>query len=275
MCGIFVIRANFYRGYMKRLLGLLLLFFSVDAVSMSRVFEPSRRIASRNTQLSFNTPRNFGTTHFIAGYKNPQNSVVEGAEKKQVFFDDRPPIIGASSAHLLDKARQTQSFFTTIHDISSIILTIISESKENIDVEAFSLTDKRITDALIAAHKRGVRVRVIMDAGNMKQPYSKAQRLIDNGIAVCSYNPQLRPNYKKKSAYEPLMHHKCIVADGVVITGSANATRAAQRDNIENITILRDPQTVQEHRQEFERLKTYCDECKPVRMVGNKIVAAE
>ncbi len=260
---------------MKRLLVVCLLFFSVDVVSKSRVFEPGGRITSRSTQLCLNTPRNFGTTHFIEGYKNPQSSVADVAEKKPVFSDTRPPIIGASSAHLIDETRQTQSFFTTIHDIGSIVLKVISESKESINVAAFSLTDKRIADALIAAHKRGVRVRVIMDAGNMKQSHSKAQKLIDNGIFVCSYNPQLRPNYKKQGAYEPLMHHKCIVADDVVITGSANSTRAAQRDNIENINILRDPQTVQEHRQEFERLKKYCDECKSVRMVSNKIVAAE
>jgi phosphatidylserine/phosphatidylglycerophosphate/cardiolipin synthase-like enzyme len=57
------------------------------------------------------------------------------------------------------------------------------------------------------------------------------------------------------------MHHKLIVADDFVVTGSANFTKAGQKTNIENITVLRDRQTVDEYHAEFERLKKYCVRC--------------
>jgi phosphatidylserine/phosphatidylglycerophosphate/cardiolipin synthase-like enzyme len=72
----------------------------------------------------------------------------------------------------------------------------------------------------------------------------------------------LGPDYQKKEWADPLMHHKCYVIDDLVITGSANATKAAQNDNIENINILRDLHAVEEHRQEFARLKAYCKKYK-------------
>lgn len=216
----------------------------------------------KNAQISFNSPEHtFGRTHFIVGYESPVQLSVQDQESS-VVVNNKPFIVNASSAHLIDYSRNTQSFFTTVHDIASIILKMLEDAQKDITVAAYALTDKRIADALIAAHKRGVRVCVIVDGGKRKERYSKTQKLLNNGISVWSYDCSLRPDYKKKDWSEPLMHHKCFVIDDAVITGSANATKAAQFDNIENINILRDPHAVEEHRQEFTRLKKYCVECK-------------
>ena len=130
-------------------------------------------------------------------------------------------------------------------------------------IAAFTLTDQRIADLIIEKYKNGINVCVIVDASNMKQAYSKVHTLIKNKVPVWRYNPALNPHYKKNGLSEPFMHHKCIeVDDDVVVTGSANLTKAGQKSNIENINILRDKQAIDEHRQEFERLKKYCIECK-------------
>lgn len=248
---------------MKKMLSILMVCFSLPLVSMQRAMQSSTRaVRPKSMQLFTNAPRSFGTTHFIVGQKNPPQSLINSANSAPTKVNALPFIINGSSTHLIDETRSTQAFFTTVHDIRSIILKLLKDAKKSITIAAFSLTDKDIANALIAAQKRGVEVSVIMDPGKMKERYSKSQTLINNGISVWCYDCGLRPNYKKKDWLEPLMHHKCMVIDDVVITGSANATKAAQADNIENINILRDSQTVEEHRQEFTRLKKFCVECK-------------
>jgi phosphatidylserine/phosphatidylglycerophosphate/cardiolipin synthase-like enzyme len=166
-------------------------------------------------------------------------------------------------AELVDKNRITQSFFTSIHDLSDIILNQLSGAKKSLYIAAFNLTDNRIADLLIEKQKLGVDVCVITDASNMKHTYSKIHKLIDNKVPVWRYSPALNPNYIHRNLSEPLMHHKCMCIDNeVVITGSANLTKSGQRDNVENINILRDVQAVNEHCQEIKRLKKYCIECK-------------
>lgn len=210
-----------------------------------------------NSQVCLNnTPPTFGTTHFIVGYDEKASPKKEKkrhvAHKKQQFCDN---------VSCLDKNRMTQSFFTTIHDLSPILLELMSDAKGCLYIAAFSLTDMRIVDHLKNAHKNGVKVCVITDASNMKQVHNKVQILVNADIPVWYYKPSLNPQYKKGGLSEPFMHHKLIVADDFVVTGSANFTKAGQKTNIENITVLRDRQTVDEYHAEFERLKKYCVRC--------------
>ncbi len=224
----------------------------------------------QNVQLCLNTSSNFGTTHFIVGYKDNQF-----IDKSQDTIDTSHTIVNTkrtskelsrkkqnNGAELIDSNRTTQSFFTTIHDISDILLQIISQAQKSLYIATFNLTDQRIANLIVEKHKNGVDVCIIVDAGNMKQMHSKIQYLINNNICVLSYDPSLNPLYKKNGLSEPLMHHKCIIVDDeIVITGSANLTKAAQKNNVENINILRDKEAVKEHCQERQRLKKYCTEC--------------
>jgi phosphatidylserine/phosphatidylglycerophosphate/cardiolipin synthase-like enzyme len=214
-------------------------------------------VSSKNPKLFFNNaPPTFGRTHFIVGYEHKSHPKIQKkyvVHKKQQFSD---------SASGLDKKRVTQSFFTTIHDLSPILLEIMADAKECLYIAAFNLTDMRIVDYLKHAYENGIDVCVITDASNMKHAHSKMQILINDNIPVWYYKPSLNPQYKKGLS-EPCMHHKLIVGDDFVVTGSANFTKAGQKTNIENITIVRDKQTVDEYHAEFERLKKYCVRCTP------------
>jgi phosphatidylserine/phosphatidylglycerophosphate/cardiolipin synthase-like enzyme len=240
---------------MKRLNYLLLsLFFFI--VSAQHI-EALPKIKVNNTQLSFNnTPPTFGTTHFIIGY---EEKPVTKKERKR--HSNHKKQQACNDISCLDKTRITQSFFTTIHDLSPILLEIMSDTKRCLYLAAFSLTDMRIVDHLKNAHQNGVNVCVITDASNMKQAHNKVQILVNADIPVWYYKPSLNPQYKKSGLSEPFMHHKLVVGDDFVVTGSANFTKAGQKTNIENITVLRDKQTVDEYHAEFERLKKYCVRC--------------
>ena len=248
--------------HMKKFLAGWILFSFVQTTAMTTVLRQTKRINPRNKQLCLNSPRDFGT-HFIVGSKNQRISAIKTTPVKNISVNQQPFIVNGSSAHLIDESRQTQSFFTTVHNITSIIVHVIAQAQKSIMLAAFCLTDITIANALIEAHKKGVDVCIIVDSGKMKERSSKVQKLIKNNMCVYQYDCSLRPHYTKKDWCEPLMHHKCVVIDDtLVITGSANATKAAQNDNIENINILRDSLAVEEHHQEFERLKKYCIKCK-------------
>jgi phosphatidylserine/phosphatidylglycerophosphate/cardiolipin synthase-like enzyme len=209
-------------------------------------------------QLCFNNvPSNFGTTHFIRGYACKKDINPYFEKKNVVSYIE--PIINGSSVHLLDESRSVQSFFPSVHNVLSIIIHILSQAKKSIYIAAFALTDNRISKELIEAHKKGIDVSVIMDASNVKQPYSKGQMLVDNKISVKCYDPTLRDNYKKKQ-FTPLMHRKCCIVDRkIVITGSTNFTRAAE-NNAEDINVIRCKDTVYEQITEYERM----DKCSTI-----------
>jgi len=219
----------------------------------------SKRSWGKNTQVSLNTPRNFGTTHFIRGYKHTPPTAFQTIP---IDVPQPNPIINKSSAHLIDPTCHTQVFFPSIHHITSIIIDIIKNAQNSITIAIYSLTEKNIAHELIAAHKRGIKVCIFADGGKIQEKSSKIPHLVKNGIPVFWYDCSLRDGYQKSNWIDALMHHKYMIIDGLVVTGSANLTDAAQTRNMENILISRYAPVVEAYRQESERLKKLCVACK-------------
>jgi phosphatidylserine/phosphatidylglycerophosphate/cardiolipin synthase-like enzyme len=102
------------------------------------------------------------------------------------------------------------------------------------------LTNSKIADSLIAAHRRGVDVRILADARqHVENPGSLLPVLVRAGVPVW-----LETRYKNA-------HNKVIVidvadSDPVVITGSFNFTWSAQNMNAENLLIIRGNATLAE-----------------------------
>ena len=105
-------------------------------------------------------------------------------------------------------------------------------ARRQILVQAFILTSRPITDALVAARQRGIDVRVLMDAGQIdKNSSERLRQLRGAGIPVW-----LETDYRNA-------HNKVIIIDAplasaTVITGSYNFTWSAQHKNAENILVL-------------------------------------
>jgi phosphatidylserine/phosphatidylglycerophosphate/cardiolipin synthase-like enzyme len=82
---------------------------------------------------------------------------------------------------------------------------------------------------LLEAHKRGVKVEVILDKSNLTEKYSSVNFLVNNGIPT------------RIDAAHAIAHNKIMIIDGeTVITGSFNFTRAAEEKNAENLLAIRD-----------------------------------
>jgi phosphatidylserine/phosphatidylglycerophosphate/cardiolipin synthase-like enzyme len=121
------------------------------------------------------------------------------------------------------------------------ILEVLGRASREIWVAAYVLTDTRITQALVKAHQRGVRVRVVIDARNLAN--SRDETLKQAGIDV------------RKDGNPYTMHHKVMVVDGEwVVTGSYNFTNSGFARNNENLLILRDSSLAQRYQREVEAI---------------------
>ena len=87
-------------------------------------------------------------------------------------------------------------------------------AKKTIDLAIFSFTNNDLADALIAAHERGVKVRIITDDEAMKGKGADTQRMADAGIPC-----------RTDSEEQYHMHNKFMVVDQtILLTGSFNWT---------------------------------------------------
>ncbi len=118
----------------------------------------------------------------------------------------------------------------------------IASARKQVLVQAYDFTSKPIGSALVEAHRRGVDVRVILDAEQLRFKNYEVDYLARGGIPVTV-------DSKHNNA-----HNKVMIIDGeTVITGSFNFTKAAQRENAENVVFIRDAAIAREYIANFDR----------------------
>jgi len=141
--------------------------------------------------------------------------------------------IPAQAAEALPAQGTVQVAFTPWDNAEAMIVEAIRRAKGQILVQAFSFTSRALTNALMAARRRGVDVQVMADR---EQTYSgEASRIPE--LAQAGIPVMLEVRYQ--SAHNKVMVIDAGTADAAVITGSYNWTYAAQYKNAENVLILR------------------------------------
>jgi len=121
-----------------------------------------------------------------------------------------------------------QAYFSPNGGCTEAIVEALGQARTTVKVQAYSFTSAPIAKALVDAHKRGVRVEVILDKSQWTEKYSSADFLAHAGIPT------------RIDAQHKIAHNKIMVIDGaVVITGSFNFTRGAEYDNAENLLVIR------------------------------------
>ena len=123
------------------------------------------------------------------------------------------------------------------------ILVLVGSARQSLDVCVFTITDDRIARALLDAHARRVKVRVLSDNEKAEDLGSDIPRLQQAGVPVVI---DRTPKH---------MHHKFALFDRrVLLTGSYNWTRSAADDNQENLIVTSDDKLVAAFGAEFDRL---------------------
>lgn len=134
---------------------------------------------------------------------------------------------------VLPVAGTIQVAFTPGDDAGKLIAFAINGAHRQVLVQAFSFTHREIAEALIAAKRRGVDVKVIVDKEQTEKiPTSIIARIAAAGVPVFL------------DADHTSAHNKVMVIDAgspetTLVTGSFNFTQAAQHKNAENMLVIR------------------------------------
>jgi phosphatidylserine/phosphatidylglycerophosphate/cardiolipin synthase-like enzyme len=154
-----------------------------------------------------------------------------------------------------------QVYFSPRGGATDAVVNALDHATNAVLVQAASFTSAPIAKALVVAHRRGVKVQVILDRSQRTEKYSEADFLKNSGIPTLI------------DARHAIAHNKIIITDGyLIITGSFNFTRAAEEHNAENLLVINDPVLAkqyianwhahEQHSEPFERTD------KPVQRVG-------
>jgi phosphatidylserine/phosphatidylglycerophosphate/cardiolipin synthase-like enzyme len=140
-----------------------------------------------------------------------------------------------------EKETQVEAHFGPGEDCPACIIRLFNAARRKVDVCVFTITHDRISSAILAAHRRGVTVRIITDNEKAFDLGSDIERLEQGGI----------PLRFDRTPFH--MHHKyAIVDDERVLTGSYNWTRSAAESNMENLIVSSDPRLVHAFARNFE-----------------------
>ena len=140
-------------------------------------------------------------------------------------------------------AVEASAFFAPGEDCLRKLRELCLGAKRGIDVCVYTISDDRLTEALIDAQRRGLKVRILSDNHKVHDSGSDVHRLRDRGIDVRLDDTDFH------------MHHKFALFDGVrLASGSFNWTRGASTGNEENLVVTDDVRLVRSFGARFERL---------------------
>jgi len=123
----------------------------------------------------------------------------------------------------------------------AVLADAIDSAQYSVDVAIYHLDLWSIRDALIRAHRRGVRVRLIVESDYHVE--AEIAELEQAGIEVIG------------DMREHLMHHKFVVLDGMQVwTGSMNFTVRGAYINNNNLLAVRSSELAHWYTQEFEEM---------------------
>lgn len=156
----------------------------------------------------------------------------------------------AEVVKLLDQSLQqepveTEVWFSPGDQCRDAVISHLDSARRRADICVFTIADDEITDAILAAHRRRVQVRVVSDDDKRHDSGSDIERLRSAGVAIA---------LDDTSAH---MHHKFALFDERwLLNGSFNWTRSASQVNEENLVATNDPQQLREFAGQFEALWT-------------------
>lgn len=190
------------------------------------------RLAGNDQQLSLIRSRAFA----IAGEKLVDPTalgVLQWLEEVVKALQPREPRVEV----------EDEVLFTPGDDCPRRIGSLLSRARQSMEICVFTITDDRISEEILGAHHRGVKIRIVTDNDKANDPGSDVDRLARAGIQV------------RRDLTEYHMHHKFAVIDGqLALSGSYNWTRGAAQYNSENLMITHRSRLIGLFSAQFEQL---------------------
>jgi phosphatidylserine/phosphatidylglycerophosphate/cardiolipin synthase-like enzyme len=130
---------------------------------------------------------------------------------------------------------------------TDVVVAELGRARREVLVLAYSFTSRPITQALIDAKLRGVKVDIVLDHSNEKEKITELPYMVEQGL-----EPVIDPHHA-------IAHNKVMVIDQkTILTGSFNFTHQAEQENAENLLVLKGhPELAASYRRDFTLHKAH------------------
>ena len=144
-----------------------------------------------------------------------------------------------------------ENYFSPENNLEQVDAARINQARTSIDVAMYAFTDKYLAEALVAAARRGVAIRIYRDRQQFDDEQRNArQHLTPSTTEMVRAEPKVEVRVKGKG---DLMHLKAYLIDGVLLRdGSANWSPGGLKRQDNNIRFTTDASQVKAFRQTFE-----------------------
>lgn len=161
------------------------------------------------------------------------------------------PVQAAPVAHAPGSPATATVAFSPGEACLNLIVRRLAAARKSLDLCVFTITDDRISRAILDAHRRKVVVRIITDNEKQHDAGSDVQKFRDAGIAVKTDDM----HGPADTGLNGHMHHKFAIFDSArLVNGSYNWTRGAADLNFENVIDTADAGLLAAFAAEFDRL---------------------
>lgn len=169
-------------------------------------------------------------------YEKEFNQMLQGK-----FHNSKSQI--SHTSVVLGDTKVTPLFSPKDKIITNNVLPLIQNAKKYVYIPTFIITHDELANELINAKKRGVDVKLIIDATNVYSRKSKIKELRGAGVPV------------KVENYAGKMHSKSIIIDDeYIVAGSMNFTNSGENKNDENVLIIENKTLARYYKGFFEYL---------------------
>lgn len=216
-----------------------------DSVSQDRAYTMHNKFYIFDNKTVITGSANLSHTD-MSGFNSNSIIVIQSPDVARIYKTEFEQMFGGKfhSAKVSnpENTAKDMKFYFSPQDksITNGVLPIVKSAKKYIYIPAFVITETRLTEELINAKKRGVDVKIIVDALNASTRHSKHKELRAGGVLVKTEN------------YAGKMHSKSmIVDDEYLIIGSMNFSYSGENRNDENMIVFKNSQAAKFYRDFF------------------------
>lgn len=148
----------------------------------------------------------------------------------------------------------------SVDNLEDVIVKFINGAKKRLEIAVQELENRAIAEAIIAARKRKVLVKIVLEQDYLRAPKARKDPFEPGGGKEENreiQNALFRSNIDLKLDYNTsIFHQKFIVRDGnALLTGSTNFTPTGTHNNLNHIVIVRDPKVAKIYAREFREIQ--------------------
>ncbi|MEX0848987.1 MAG: phospholipase D-like domain-containing protein [Candidatus Dependentiae bacterium] len=144
-----------------------------------------------------------------------------------------------------------KDFFTPDTKIELLILSVIRAEKKSIKIACYKFNNEHIVEELHKAHKRGVKVEVIVDKTNNSDDIIQLFKLYK--IPYYEWNDPERSKAIMHAKF--MLCEQNILDQSLILSGSYNFTHAAELWNTEHMSVYNNKASYNKFKDQFQHLK--------------------